>query len=34
MNRTIAEADDWSAQRIEERGKGLAEIAVKVWARP
>lgn len=34
MNRTIAEADDWTAARIEERGHGLAEIAVKVWARP
>lgn len=34
MNRSIASVEDWSAARIEERGRSLAEVALKVWARP
>ncbi len=34
MNRSIAEAEDWTEKRIEDRGKALAELATTVWARP
>ncbi len=34
MNRAIAEAPDWTATRIEDRGKALADLAATVWRRP
>lgn len=34
INRELAKFDSWSGEEIEERAKGLAEEAVKIWAAP
>ena len=31
MNQRIAESTEWTATTIEDRGRALADLAVKVW---